>query len=264
MNDPKEGERTYFARLSEAERLHASRKPFGDEHTCRYLMNAATLLAVMRPPPARVVEFGCGTGWLTLWFAECGYDAVGVDISPEAIAFAEREQGRRNLRNVTFCVSDYENVRIEPAADYVVFHDALHHADSPEAALRAAHNGLVERGVVLCIEPGRGHHNSPASKRAVHDFGVHENDMPPDSIIRYARAAGFNSHLVLPWPWYYLKATYRPGYAKGDGNIDILGRKAISFWRMIRWFFRTRDQGMVLLMRGKFAPHAEERTRKNP
>jgi SAM-dependent methyltransferase len=249
MTDPKEGERMYFARISAAERLHAARKPFGDEHAVRYLINAAALMAVVRPPPARVVEFGCGTGWLTLWFAECGYDATGIDISTEAIEIAEQARQQRKVPKASFRASDYESCRLQPAADYIIFHDSLHHADSPAAALRAAYAGLKRRGACICIEPGRGHHESPASQRAIRDFGVHEHDMPPETIIRHARACGFVGHVVLPWPWYYLKATYRPGYSKGKGTMDLLGRKMNSLFRTIRWFFKTRDQGMVLLLR---------------
>ncbi len=247
MQDPKQGEREYFARLGEEGRRHAMRKPFSDEHCVQNLMNLAALMALVPAPPARLVEFGCGAGWLSLAFAERGYDVLGIDISPDAVAMAEVLKAERGLGSASFRVADYEEVEIVPAADAVIFHDALHHAESPEVALRAAHRAITDRGFVACIEPGERHSLSPGSCHAVRTFGVHERDMPPRDILRHARAVGFRRHLVLPWPWYYLAAVYRPGYAKGTSTGDLRGRKLLALWRLVRWFFRTREQAVVVL-----------------
>src|SRR3954463_9121506 len=127
MTDPKQGEREYFARLGEEGRRHAMRKPFSDAHCVEYLANLTTIMAVMRPPPARVVEFGCGSGWLGLLLAEAGYTVVGIDISPEAIAMAEQLRNERGITSAAYQLADYESVTIHPPADYAIFHDALHH-----------------------------------------------------------------------------------------------------------------------------------------
>ena len=249
MIDPKQGEREYFARIGEAGRRHAMRKPFSDEHCLDYLINVTVLMSLMRPPPGRIVEFGCGTGWLGLLFAERGYDVVGVDISPDAIELAEQLKAQRRIVNASYQVADYETVRIDPPADYVIFHDALHHAESEDAALRAAYAALRPGGMVLCIEPGEGHSQSATSRRAVQEFGVHEKDMPPRTIIRHARAAGFRRHLVLPWPWFHVRSVYRPVYSEARTARDLLGRKFLSLIRLFRCFFRTRRQGLVVLWR---------------
>jgi SAM-dependent methyltransferase len=249
MIDPKQGEREYFARIGEEGRRHALRKPFGDDHCLAYLANVTAIMGVMRPPPGRIVEFGCGTGWLGQMFAGAGYEVIGVDISPEAIALAEQLRDEKELSNATYRLADYESVKIDPPADYVIFHDALHHAESEVAAMRAAYAALRPGGMVICIEPGEGHSQSASSKRAVTEFGVHEKDMPPRTIIRHARAAGFTRHVVLPWPWYYLRSVYRPSYLKATSTGDLLGRKLLSFVRFVRYFFRTREQGVVLLWR---------------
>lgn len=247
--DPKQGEREYFARIGEEGRRHALRKPFSDDHCLEYLANVTTLLSLMRPPPGRIVEFGCGTGWLGQLFAQAGYEVVGVDISPEAIALAEQLKAAKGLTNASYRVADYESVAIDPPADYVIFHDALHHAESEDAALRAAYNALKPGGMVLCIEPGEGHSETAVSKRAVAEFGVHEKDMPPRKIIRHARAVGFTRSLVLPWPWFHLRSVYRPVYSDARTPLDLLGRKFLSFVRIVKYFFRTRRQGTVVLWR---------------
>jgi SAM-dependent methyltransferase len=247
--DPKQGEREYFARIGEAGRAHAARKPFGDEDCLRYLINLSAIMGVMRPPPARIVEFGCGTGWLGLLLAERGYEVVGVDISPDAIAIAERLRMERGLGNISFRSADYEEFRLDPLADYAIFHDALHHAESEHAALAAAYAALRPGGLVICIEPGEGHGGSPSSRHAVETYGVHEKDMPPRTIFAHARAVGFRKHLVLPWPWDYLRTTYRPAYAKATGPGDLRGLKLLSFVRLLFTFWRTRQQGLVVLIK---------------
>ncbi len=247
--DPKQGEREYFARIGEQGRQHALRKPFSDDHCLEYLANVTTLMSLMRPPPGRIVEFGCGTGWLGQLFAQRGYEVIGIDISPEAIALAEQVKAERGITNATYRVADYEEVTIDPPADYVLFYDALHHAESEDAALRAAFHALRPGGMVLCIEPGEGHSQSATSRRAVCEFGVHEKDMPPRTIIRHARAVGFSRHLVLPWPWFHLRSVYRPVYSEARTRRDLLSRKFLSLVRMIRYFFRTRRQGVVILWR---------------
>jgi SAM-dependent methyltransferase len=249
VHDPKQGEREYFARIGEDGRRHALRKPFSDEHCLEYLANVTAFMSLMRPPPARILELGCGTGWLGLLFAERGYEVLGIDISPDAIAMAGQLREARGLANASHRVADYEDVAVDPPVDYVLFHDALHHAESEQAALCAAHAALAPGGLVLCIEPGEGHSRAPTSVRAVREFGVHEKDMPPRHIVATARAVGFRRHIVLPWPWFHLRSVYRPVYAEARSPADLMVRKLLSFFRVVRSFLKTRRQGFVVLIK---------------
>lgn len=247
--DPKRGEREYFARIGEDGRRHALGKPFSDEHCLEYLSNVNALLSVMRPPPARVLELGCGTGWLGQLLAQRGYEVTGVDISPEAIDLARQLQARRELPGILYRVGDYETLQVDPKVDYVVFHDALHHAEDEGAALRAAHAALLPGGLVLCVEPGEGHSQAASSRRAVAEFGVHEKDMPPATIWRHARAAGFKRHAVLPWPWFATRALYHPPLPPRPTAAELRRRQWASFVQLLKAFFRRRRRGLVVLWR---------------
>ena len=86
---PKAGELTYYERIGEAGRRHAVLKPFSDDECGLYLMRAGALLSLLPPPPARVLDCGCGTGWLSYFLAQRGYQVVATDISPDAIALAK-------------------------------------------------------------------------------------------------------------------------------------------------------------------------------
>jgi SAM-dependent methyltransferase len=245
--DPKRGEREYFARIGDEGRRHAAGKPFTDEHCADYLAKTVAFLLLMPAPPARVVEFGCGTGWLSLIFAARGYDVIGVDISPDAIQIAEQTRAAAGRDGISFRIGDYEDAAFDAPVDCVVFHDALHHAESEALAMRAAFAALRPGGMVICMEPGEGHRDSAASQTAVARFGVHEKDMPPRTIIRHARAAGFDRHLVLPWPSFLFGRIYRRGYTRARTSADLRGKKWLSLFRFVRSFFQTRAQGVVIL-----------------
>lgn len=47
------------------------------------------MLAAGELTPGRAVEIGCGTGTHVIWLAQQGWDVVGADLSPTAIAQAE-------------------------------------------------------------------------------------------------------------------------------------------------------------------------------
>lgn len=247
MHDPKQGEREYFARIGEEGRRHALRKPFSDDHGVEYVANAAALMALIPPPPLRIVELGCGTGWLGQWFASRGYEVIGVDISPDAIALAEQLKAERKLDTATYLVADYEELRLPAPADVVLFHDALHHAESEAAALRCAFEALRPGGMVICVEPGEGHSTAASSVRAVREFGVHEKDMPPRNILRHARAVGFRRHVVLPWPWFHIRSAYPAAFARPHSPFAAFRARLSGAFRVIRYFFRTRRRGLVVL-----------------
>jgi SAM-dependent methyltransferase len=49
------------------------------------------------PKEGKLLELGCGAGDLSLWAAERGYEACGVDISPTAIQWAVEKAGQRGV-----------------------------------------------------------------------------------------------------------------------------------------------------------------------
>ncbi len=134
--DPKQGERDYYAHLGPGGIEHSLHKPFSDDQCGQYLAAMTALFRVMEPPPRRIVEFGCGTGWLSLTFAQRGYDVLGVDIADDAVRHARAAAQARGLERAQFLACDYESFDGGAGYDYAVFHDALHHAESELAALR--------------------------------------------------------------------------------------------------------------------------------
>lgn len=245
--DPKQGEREYFARIGPAGIAHSTGKPFTDEYCAINLANMDALFHLLARPPGKLVEFGCGVGWLTLCFAQRGYGVTGVDISPDAIATACAQRDARRIAGAEFVVADYEEFSGAGSFDYALFYDSLHHAEDERAALRCAYRALRDGGMLIAFEPGRGHSTAPGSIHAVREYGVHEKDMPADYIIQLAREAGFRRHLVLPRPHELVRLLYRPGYARATGQFDLFVRYVLGKLRVIRLMFGGREAPFVIL-----------------
>ncbi|HYC70198.1 MAG TPA: class I SAM-dependent methyltransferase [Opitutaceae bacterium] len=246
--DPKQGEREYYARLGPEGIRHALGKPFSDDCAPQYFAAVTALLSLLAPPPRGVVEFGCGTGWLSLLLARRGYAVTGVDISDDAVRLASAAARAQGVAGVDFVAADYESFDGAGRFDYAIFHDALHHAESELAALRCAHGALAPGGCAITIEPGSAHAAADSSRQAVADFGVHEKSMPPAHIVAVARQAGFRRHLVLPHPHQYHRLLYRRAYHDAASGSDLAGRAWLSRLRSLWLLLRRRpDPGLVLL-----------------
>ena len=207
----KQGEVEYFRKLSDGAVRHALDKPFSDAECGRYLMEIGALFTLLPPPPARLLDLGCGTGWTSCFFARRGYEVTGQDIAPDAVRYANQNKARQGLGNVEFIVSDYEGLRYENAFDCAVFFDSLHHAVDEEAAVAAVYRALKPGAVCVASEPGRGHACSIQSVEAVRRFAVTEKDMPPGAIIRLGKKAGFRSFRVYPHQRHLSAVLYQPG-----------------------------------------------------
>ncbi len=57
------------------------------------------------PPPARVLDVGCGPGWSDCYLAAAGYTVSGIDNEPRLVANA-KELAQRLRVNVEFAVGD--------------------------------------------------------------------------------------------------------------------------------------------------------------
>jgi SAM-dependent methyltransferase len=192
------GEISYIAKLTDAEVRHAVHKPFSDPYRADFLRQVAAILSILPPPPARLLDLGCGTGWTSTFFARSGYHVVGVDICPDMIRLAEDMRLHAGLENLRFLVSDYEELRFREEFDAAVFFDSLHHAVDEALAMRKAYEALRPGGCCITSEPGEGHHASEASRRAVSRFGVTEKDMPPFKVLALGEKAGFRESIVFP------------------------------------------------------------------
>ncbi len=95
-------------------------------------------------PGCKLLDLGCGTGWL----ADCFADYTGLDGSPDAVARA-REAGR----NVSLGDADEPLPYEAEQFDAVVMKDLLEHVADPVALVREVHRVLRSGGLVFASSP---------------------------------------------------------------------------------------------------------------
>lgn len=95
-------------------------------------------------PPGRGLDIGCGYGRTSIYLAQQGWTAVGVDFVHEAIAVAEeRAQAAGVTDKISFFTASVTNMRhIDPAFDLAVDVGCMHSLD---AAARATYQAELTR-----------------------------------------------------------------------------------------------------------------------
>lgn len=106
----------------------------------------------------RVCDLGCGEGVALLIMARAfpGSEFIGMDISEEAIAEAQKEALRLNLSNATFIRIDAatlsEHKPYEAAFDYITAFDAIHDQTRPLGALKGVWHMLAKNGAFSMVD----------------------------------------------------------------------------------------------------------------
>jgi len=246
----KQAEIDYFGKMTEAGRRFAAGKPFTAEERGAYLLDMGQILSLIPKPPARLLDLGCGSGWTTAMFARSGYDALGVDIAPGAIALAREAFGHTGAR---FDVQDFEALPFRSEFDIVVIYDCLHHAENERAVLESVFRALKNGGEAVIVEPGEGHAADAVSQRAVQAHGVTEKDMPARRTAKLLRAAGFRTVRVLP------RAQFQVAEREGTGGIvrllrPLLGARLAGLLKTLKNTAFPGCNGIVLARKGGGVP----------
>ncbi len=147
--------------------------------------DAAIVAAVLATRAKRVLDLGCGEGWLARALAAHGCEVVGVDGSPELIAAANELGGARfecaSYIEITACVAEFGRF------DAVVCNFALLGADLGEP-LRAAYALLQADGHLLV--------------QTVHSWIACGDEAYVDGW-RNETFTTFGDEFRAPMPWYF-------------------------------------------------------------
>ncbi len=233
----KQGEIDYLKTLGETGHREAFDKPFSQATCAKNLVDLGLILSLLPPPPSRVLDLGCGSGWTSWFLASYGHRVVGQDIAPDMIALANRNRDRHAAHSASFVVSDYESLPFRDEFDAGLFFDSLHHAEDEEAAIASAFRAIRHGGVLITHEPGQGHSRSAESIDAIARYGVSEKDMPPSRIFALGKRAGFTSFERLLDPTALFRAVYgtniesgtpEPGFGRRLKSVAGLLRRAVD------------------------------------
>src|SRR5262245_24667062 len=177
--DYKEGARRYANALNPELSYYLRTKPFCNLHkpikfsgdgmdpeTARHFYDFANMaVALALRADAKILDVGCGPGWVTEYFARLGYDMTGLDISDGLIRVARERLERLPYQvdqetplSCRFLTHDIEVTPLAEKFDAIICYDALHHFDDEKSVFRNL-AAMLEIGGVLFILEG---HQPPA------------------------------------------------------------------------------------------------------
>lgn len=148
-------------------------------------------------PPAKILELGCGGGWMSEFLATMGYDVCGTTIAEVDIADASRRikslEAKELAPKLRFVAAPMESVHTTLANevfDGVFVHEALHHAFDWREAIHSAHACLRAGGwLLICGEPNVLH--TCVSYRVAKLSNTHEIGFSKRQLLAELRKTGF-------------------------------------------------------------------------
>jgi 2-polyprenyl-3-methyl-5-hydroxy-6-metoxy-1,4-benzoquinol methylase len=168
--------------------------------------DAAIVSAVLDSSPHKVLDAGCGEGWLARYLAQHGLKVTGFDGS-EPLIYRAREGGGAEFLHVS-----YESFIAEPQTvgsdfDLAVFNFSLF-AEDIVPALRAAASVLHETGTLII--------------QTVHPF----NDISSEGYVDGWRMETFTTmspDFGTPMPWYFrtMQTWIRSVLQAGLNLVDV-------------------------------------------
>lgn len=145
-------------------------------------------------PPLDVVDFGCGTGVLSVELARWAHRVTAVDRSPVALEAARIRAKREGLNNIAFVEADLHALpKNLSGKDLVVISQSLHHVEQPERVLAGAARVLKPGGRVVVLEL------MPHDEQWVKSrLGHHHLGFEPSTLVTAMAAAGFSDVALTP------------------------------------------------------------------
>lgn len=103
----------------------------------------------------RVLDAGCGPGYVSLEMARAGHHVVGIDISDKAIqsakATALSNPYTDGFGSLEYHVRPFHEEKGQ--YDAVIFSGVIHHFHDPESVIQGALQLLPSGGLLACLEP---------------------------------------------------------------------------------------------------------------
>jgi ubiquinone/menaquinone biosynthesis C-methylase UbiE len=111
-------------------------------------------------PPLVIADLGAGEGTLSQLLARTARKVIAIDNSAKMVAFGENLARERGFANLEYRLGDIEDPPIaKESVDLALFSQALHHASSPQKAVKAAHRILRAKGRIVILDLVRHSHD---------------------------------------------------------------------------------------------------------
>jgi 2-polyprenyl-3-methyl-5-hydroxy-6-metoxy-1,4-benzoquinol methylase len=171
----------------------ANYKPFGSfwghSYFTKWAAIAHALFALGLREGDAILDIGVGGGWSTLFLAETGFRATGMDIAPASVAVARR-RAERYHSEAEFVAADMDTLDLGRQFDAVLVFDALHHSQYQSLVIERISRHLNTGGWAVFGEPTWLHTISPRARRTHRETGWIERGVTLRSLKRDCAANG--------------------------------------------------------------------------
>jgi len=156
------------------------------------------------PPSSKLLELGCGSGWMAEFLALYGYTVVATSLASAELEIARRRVAALDVKGcgakLKILAAAMETVSRDTASevpfDAVYVHEALHHAFDWKAAAGEAYRVLRPGGYFfICQEPNAAHTYicyRSAKILQTHEIGFHKSEL-----VQGLKDVGFSEVTVL-------------------------------------------------------------------
>jgi 2-polyprenyl-3-methyl-5-hydroxy-6-metoxy-1,4-benzoquinol methylase len=177
-------------------------KPFwfgktGHHYLANFNLLTRCLENIGLKPPARLLELGCGSGWMAEFLAAMRFEVCATTISEHDVASASRRIKSLETRGISpalkYLAAPMESVHTAVTLgsfDAVFVYEALHHAFDWREALRSSFLCLKDGGwLLICDEPNLLH--TCTSYRVAKLSNTHEIGFSKRKLIAELQKIGF-------------------------------------------------------------------------
>ena len=99
------------------------------------------------PHAHSLVDIGCGDGFFMNFCSKRGWEAEGIDLSPEAVAYARRQF------HLKATLSTLESFTFTKSYDVMILCDVLEHLTDPDSQLKRIHDHMDRHGLLFIQVP---------------------------------------------------------------------------------------------------------------
>lgn len=147
-----------------------------------------------------ILEMGCGSGRLALFFESCGCDYYAVDASKAFVMLAKKQIYSSKIKKQIINESFYAVSKFNQIFDIVVFEASFHHCDDPVKILKLLHKNTSSNATIVFLK-------EPISNDFDRPYGIVRQDGATALCIRrrrwleYGYRLDFFEKLLLETGW---------------------------------------------------------------
>ncbi len=123
-----------------------------NEHDFTY-RNTLSVVKRYLPLKGRALDVGSATGTISFYFASKGLTVDGVELSKNAVKYANINRKRLNLRNVTFYNSPVEKLKVKQKYDLITCFEVLEHVQDDLLLLKYLSKRIKKTGTLILTVP---------------------------------------------------------------------------------------------------------------